>query len=118
MELRKHELTREYRKSLRDKAREGISEEDLRITDETLEKMAKNLGWDESQHHGFHGRPFGFRRHGMMRGFRHGPHPLAGHGHDDHPMTDEPLHAQGVTSKHGRSSTDRLLAQARRPFDR
>ncbi len=84
MELRKHELTREYRETLRDKAREGISEEDLRITDETLEKMAKNLGWDESLHHGFHGRPFGFRRHGMMRGFRRGPHPFAGHGHDDH----------------------------------
>ena len=90
MEMRKHELTHEYRKSLRDKAREGISEEDLRITDETLEKMAKNLGWDESQRHGFHGRPFGFRRHGMMRGFRRGPHPLAGHGHDDHPHDDEP----------------------------
>jgi hypothetical protein len=83
MELRKHELTREYRESLRDKAREGISEEDLRITDETLEKMAKNLGWDESQSGQFPGRGFGpgrgfkrgFRHHGMMHGFGHQPHP-------------------------------------------
>ena len=86
MELRKHELTREYRETLRDKAREGISEEDLRITDETLEKMAKNLGWDESQHDGtgFHGRPFGIppSRHDARLPPRTAP--VARHGHDDH----------------------------------
>ena len=75
IELRKHQLMREYRDTLGDKSREGVSEEDLRITDETLEKMARNLGWDESQRHGFHGRPHGFRRHAMMRGFGRMPHP-------------------------------------------
>lgn len=85
IEVRKHELTREYRKSLGTTAREGISDEDYATTMATLEKMARNLGWDESQRaerRGFgpegHGRGFGrgHRHPGMMRGF--GPrHPFA-----------------------------------------
>lgn len=83
MELRKHKLVREYRDTLKDKAREAISDEDLRVTEETLEKMARNLGWDESQHHGFHGRPGGFRRHATMRGFRRMPHEHPAHEHPE-----------------------------------
>ena len=80
IEHRKHELTREYRKSLGSTAREGVSDEDYATTMATLEKMARNLGWDEAQQHerGF-GRGFGPRGHrhpGMLRG--HGPrHPFA-----------------------------------------
>ena len=78
IEVRKHELTREYRKSLGTTAREGISDEDYATTMATLEKMARNLGWDESQRteRGF-GRGFGGHRHpAMMRG--RGPrHPFA-----------------------------------------
>ena len=49
MEQRKHALTRDYRASLGEKARDGISDEDYATTMATLEKMARNLGWDESQ---------------------------------------------------------------------
>ena len=49
IELRKQKLTLEYRKSLRDTAREGISDEEYAAMLGTLEKMARNLGWDESQ---------------------------------------------------------------------
>lgn len=87
IEQRKHELTRDYRKTLGGTAREGISDEDYATTMATLEKMARNLGWDESQRperghgpafgHG-HGRGRGHRHFGRMHGF--GPqHPM----HDD-----------------------------------
>jgi hypothetical protein len=49
MEHRKHALTREYRASLGEKAREGVSHEDYATTMATLEKMARNLGWDDSR---------------------------------------------------------------------
>ena len=77
IEHRKHELTREYRHTLGDTSREGISDEDYATTMATLEKMARNLGWSEDR------RPFG-RGHGHpgrftvrgMRGFgpRHPEH--------------------------------------------
>jgi len=81
IELRKHQLTREYRKSLRDTAREGISDEEYAAMLGTLEKMARNLGWDESQHDE---RPFGRgRRHPAMMGFGPGHGFSHGRGHDD-----------------------------------
>jgi hypothetical protein len=49
MEHRKHALTRDYRAGLGEKAREGVSDEDYATTMATLEKMARNLGWDESR---------------------------------------------------------------------
>lgn len=77
IEFRKHQLGREYRATLGDKARDGISDEDYATTMATLEKMARNLGWDESQRDEFKGRGFGHRHPGMMRGFgprgHHGP---------------------------------------------
>jgi hypothetical protein len=69
IEHRKHQLTREYRATLGDTAREGISDEDYGITMATLEKMARNLGWSEDQRPE---APFGKRR-----GFG-----LGHHGHD------------------------------------
>ena len=90
IEFRKHQLGREYRATLGEKARDGVSDEDYATTMATLEKMARNLGWDESQRDQFKrdGRGFGHghRHPGMMRGFgprgNHGPF---GHGHDhDH----------------------------------
>lgn len=110
MEVQKHRLTREYRKSLKDEATKGISDEDLATTERVLGQMARNLGWDESQAdehfgpgHGFgpgfgfgpgghrSGREFrrAFRRNAMMHGFGHRPHPH----HDDHeqgPAQDAP----------------------------
>ena len=90
IEFRKHQLTREYRDTLGDKARDGISDEDYATTMATLEKMARNLGWDDSQRDEFArgrgfgpGRGFGHRHPGMMRGF--GPRGFHGHpdeGHD------------------------------------
>jgi len=76
IEHRKHALTREYRRTLGDTAREGISDEDYATTMATLEKMARNLGWSEGQQDE---RPFGpgrgfGRGHGHSRGFGHG-HP-------------------------------------------
>jgi hypothetical protein len=82
IESRKHELTREYRKSLGDSARDGISDEDYATTVTTLEKMARNLGWDESQNHGFD------QRRGFGRGHRH-PGMMRGHGFGRHPIHDE-----------------------------
>lgn len=83
IELRKHELSHEYRKGLGKQAREGISDEDYATTVATLEKMARNLGWDESQRdHGPRRRHFGHPA--MMRGHGFGPkhhHPL----HDEAP---------------------------------
>jgi len=86
IEFRKHQLGREYRKTLGDKARDGISDEDYATTVATLEKMARNLGWDETQDVGPRGHGFGrgHRHPAMMRGFGprgfHGPF---GHGHDE-----------------------------------
>lgn len=87
IEFRKHQLGREYRETLSDKAREGVSDEDYATTMATLEKMARNLGWDESQRPDF-GRGFGpgrgfghgHRHPGMMRGFG----PRGSHGPFDH----------------------------------
>ena len=98
IEFRKHQLGREYRATLGEKARDGVSDEDYATTMATLEKMARNLGWDESQrdeqrHERFgHKRGFGHghRHPGMMRGFgprgNHGPF---GHGHDHDHSADE-----------------------------
>jgi hypothetical protein len=71
-------MTREYRRSLGDKAREGISDEDYATTMATLEKMARNLGWDESQREerGFPHRGFG-RGHGARRWRRPFPNEAA-----------------------------------------
>lgn len=96
IEHRKHELTREYRRTLGDTARDGISDEDYATTMATLEKMARNLGWDDSQRPEFgpgrrfnggrghrHGHPRRFD--GPMHGF--GPrHPFA----DESPATETP----------------------------
>ena len=83
IEHRKHQLTREYRATLGDTARDGISDEDYATTMATLEKMARNLGWSENQDDfGPRGRGRGFgpgRGHGhpsMMRGFGPG-HPAS-----------------------------------------
>lgn len=70
IELRKHRLTHEYREGLGDTAREGISDEDYATTVATLEKMARNLGWDESEHRGARR---GHRHPGMLRGHGFGP---------------------------------------------
>ena len=87
IEVRKHELTREYRKSLGSTAREGISDEDYATTMATLEKMARNLGWSEGQHHE---RPFGRGR--GFGGHRHprqfDGHSVRGHG-PRHPFADQ-----------------------------
>ena len=90
MEYRKHALTREYRASLGEKARDGVSDEDYATTMATLEKMARNLGWDDSQagERGHFGPRFGpgygrgmGRPHFGHRGFGSG-HP-EGAGHPD-----------------------------------
>ena len=82
IEFRKHQLGREQRRAFRDslaeKAREGVSDEDYATTMATLEKMARNLGWTESDRHAGPGRGFGrgHRHPGMARGFgpRHPGH--------------------------------------------
>ena len=75
IEQRKHALTHEYRRTLGDTAREGVSDEDYATTMATLEKMARNLGWSDDQqddrHFGpgrGHGHPGRFGRH-PHRGF-------------------------------------------------
>lgn len=73
IDVRKHALGHEYRKGLGDTAREGISDEDYATTMATLEKMARNLGWDESQHFGHRGFGHGRRHPGMLRGHGFGP---------------------------------------------
>jgi hypothetical protein len=85
IEFRKHELTREYRKTLGDTARDGISDEDYATTMATLEKMARNLGWDETQ------RPEGgFGRRGFGPGFGRGHrHPAMMHHHGARPSRDD-----------------------------
>jgi hypothetical protein len=82
IEFRKHELTRDYRATLGDTARDGISDEDYATTMATLEKMARNLGWDESQ------RPeFGPGKRGFGRGHRGHGHPGMMRGHRGRPET-------------------------------
>ena len=71
IEHRKHQLTREYRATLDDTAREGVSDEDYATTTATLEKMARNLGWSDEQRD---------ERPGFGRGHRHG----FGHRHPGH----------------------------------
>lgn len=73
IEHRKRQLTRDYRATLGDTAREGISDEDYAITLATLEKMARNLGWSDDQRGD--ARPFGrgHRHPGMMHGRGFGP---------------------------------------------
>ena len=46
---RKRVLAHEYYRGLDATAREGISDEDHATTMATLEAMARNLGWDETQ---------------------------------------------------------------------
>ncbi|MDH6182475.1 uncharacterized membrane protein YcgQ (UPF0703/DUF1980 family) [Microbacteriaceae bacterium SG_E_30_P1] len=82
IEYRKYQLAREERRALRDrfaeKSRDGISDEDYATTMATLEKMARNLGWDgeDVPRRGF--APFGPGPRGR-RGFGGHPH------HGDHP---------------------------------
>jgi len=86
IEFRKNEMAREYRKALGTTAREGISDEDYATTMATLEKMAHNLGWDESQRDEMrHGRGFGPRR--AFRGHGH-RHPAMMGAHPGRPATD------------------------------
>ena len=68
---RKRALAHEYYRGLDATAREGISDEDYATTMATLETMARNLGWDESQ--GMPGRgPGAWRGHGPHRGYGYG----------------------------------------------
>ena len=68
---RKRALAHDYYRGLDATAREGISDEDYATTMATLEKMARNLGWDESQ--GMPGRGHGgWRGHGHHRGYGRG----------------------------------------------
>jgi hypothetical protein len=103
IELQKERRTREFRRSLRDVARDGISDEEYAAMLGTLEKMARNLGWDESQ---LDERPFG-RGHrpgfgpgadsgfggerGFGRGHRH-PAMLRGFGRPDRDHHDHSDH--------------------------
>ena len=79
---RKRMLAHEQWRRLDDAAREGISDEDYATTMATLEAMARNLGWDESQagdearghggHHGHgHGHGHGHTGHHRHHGHRH-----------------------------------------------
>ena len=100
IEHRKHALTREYRRTLGDTAREGISDEDYATTMATLEKMARNLGWDESQ------RPErGFGTRGAGRGFgpgapfgRYGGRRHFGRGHGFGPDSTKPAQTDAPES--------------------
>ncbi|MFN4001329.1 hypothetical protein [Microcella sp.] len=73
---RKRALAHEYYRGLDDAAREGISDEDYATTMATLERMARNLGWNESQ-----GMPGGSPGHGRWpgRGHHRGHHGHHGH---------------------------------------
>lgn len=102
IEHRKHQLTREYRATLGDTAREGISDEDYATTMATLEKMAHNLGWSEDQRPEYRpdrawGR--GARHPGMMRGRGFGP----GHGRGFRPGPDGTISDPNTT---GRATTE------------
>lgn len=103
IEFRKHQLGREYRTTLGDKSREGISDEDYATTMATLEKMARNIGWDESQlEDAPFGRGFGpggrrhFARAGFGLGARFQEH--RGHGHHNHPGRDDAENASSDTN--------------------
>lgn len=65
---RKRVLASEYYRGLDATAREGISDEDYATTMATLEAMARNLGWDETQGMPA-GGPSGWRGHGSYPGF-------------------------------------------------
>lgn len=71
---RKRMLTQERWRQLDTVARDGISDDDYATTMATLEAMARNLGWDESQasdeHREHRGHP-GHRQHGHGHGHRH-----------------------------------------------
>lgn len=76
---RKRVLAHEYYRGLDATAREGISDEDYATTMATLEAMARNLGWDESQ--GMpSGGPGGWRGQGFGPGFGQGFGPGFGPG--------------------------------------
>lgn len=66
---RKRVLAHEYYRGLDATAREGISDEDYATTMATLEAMARNLGWDESQGMPSGGPGFG---PGFGRGYGYG----------------------------------------------
>ncbi len=72
---RKRMLTHERWRQLDAVAREGISDDDYATTMATLEAMARNLGWDESQ------AGDETREHRGHPGHRHHRH---GHGHRHH----------------------------------
>lgn len=86
---RKRMLAHEQWRRLDDIARGGISDEDYATTMATLESMARNLGWDESEapdearghdgHHGHHGRG-----HGHGHGHGHGRGHKGHQGHHAH----------------------------------
>lgn len=77
---RKRVLAHEYYRGLDATARAGISDEDYATTMATLEAMARNLGWDESQ--GMpSGGPGGWRGHGPHPGFGRGYGYGYGYGH-------------------------------------
>lgn len=68
---RKRALAHEYYRGLDTVAREGISDEDYATTMATLEKMARNLGWEESQGEPG-GHPWRARGYGRGHGRGHG----------------------------------------------
>ena len=106
MEQRKHALTRDYRASLGEKARDGISDEDYATTMATLEKMARNLGWDESQvdeggHFGPRFAPRFGRGMGRGMGRPHFGHRGFGAGNPDGPGRPEgSAPAEGTKAPH------------------
>ena len=76
---RKRAMAHEYYRGLDATAREGISDEDYATTMATLEAMARNLGWNESQ--GLPGRgPGGWRGYGPRRGYGSGRGGCGQHG--------------------------------------
>lgn len=78
---RKRVLAHEYYRGLDATAREGISDEDYATTMATLEAMARDLGWDETQGmpSGGPGGPGDWRVQGF--GFRPGFGPGFGRGY-------------------------------------
>lgn len=77
---RKRVLAHEYYGGLDATARAGISDEDYATTMATLEAMARNLGWDESQGMPA-GGPGGWRGEGSHPGFGRGFGPGFGRGY-------------------------------------
>ena len=85
---RKHQLMREYRETISDSARDGVSDEDYATTMATLEKMARNLGWSDDDEH-----EHPFPRRGRGRGPGRGAgHPAMMHGFG-------PRHPDGMNQK-------------------